>query len=125
MNYNHLYHAGNFADVFKHLVTLKTYSVDRAPKMTDLKRALRLSGLLMQEGIAEDADDQMRLKLTDKLSELRDGYAKKVKDWGNVVREGGEIEVDVTSVTIGPLSVYGHKTTRMLLSEENIDQLYD
>lgn len=114
-----------FADVFKHLATLKTYSVDRAPKMTDLKRALRLSGLLMQEGIAADADEQMRLKLTDKLAELRDGYAQKVKEWGNVVREGGEIEVDVTSVAIGPMSVSGRKTTRMLLSEENIDQLYD
>jgi type III restriction enzyme len=114
-----------FADVFKHLGTLKTYSVDRAPKMTDLKRSLRLSGLLMQEGIAEDADEQMRLKLTDKLAELRDAYAKKVKDWSIVIREGGEIEVDVTSVAIGPMSVTGHKTTRMLLSEENIDQLYD
>ena len=48
-----------FADVFKHLATLKTYSVDRAPKMSELKRALRLSGMLMQEGIAEDADEQM------------------------------------------------------------------
>ncbi len=114
-----------FADVFKHLTTLKTYSVDRAPKMTDLKRALRLSGLLMQEGIVEDADEQMRLKLTDKLAELRDEYQKKQKDWGNVIREGGEIDVDVTSVAIGPMSVTCHKTTRMLLSEENIDQLYD
>lgn len=114
-----------FADVFKHLATLKTYSVDRAPKMTDLKRVLRLSGLLMQEGIAEDADEQMRLKLTDKLAELRDGYAKKVKDWGNVIREGGEVEVDVTSVAIGTMNVTGHKTARMLLSEENIDQLFD
>ena len=41
------------------------------------------------------------------------------------IREGGEIEVDVTSVAIGPMSVTGHKTTRMLLSEENIDQLFD
>jgi type III restriction enzyme len=40
-----------FADVFRHLATLKTYSVDRTPKMTDLKRVLRLSGMLMQEGI--------------------------------------------------------------------------
>jgi type III restriction enzyme len=114
-----------FADVFKHLATLKTYSVGRAPKMTDLKRALRLSWLLVQEGIAEDADEKMRLKLTDKLAELRGSYTKTVKDWGNVIREGGEIEVDVTSVAIGPMSVTGHKTTRMLLSEENIDQLYD
>lgn len=114
-----------FADVFKHLATLKTYSVDRAPKMTDLKRALRLSGMLMHEGIDEEADEQLRLKLTDKLAELRDSYAEKVRGWSDVVREGGEIEVDVTSVAIGGMNVTGHETTRMLLSEENIDQLFE
>ncbi len=114
-----------FADVFKHMATLKTYSVDRAPKMTDLKRALRLSGMLVQEGIEENADEQLRLKLTDKLKELGVGYAKKVPQWGDVLREGGEIEVDVTSVAIGAMNVTGRKTTRMLLSEENIDQLYE
>lgn len=114
-----------FADVFEHLSTLKTYSVNRAPKMSDIKRALRLSGMLMQEGIAENADEQMRLKLTDKLTSLGTGYAKEVKEWSQTVREGGEVEVDVTSVAIGPMNVTGRKTTRMLLSEENIDQLYE
>jgi type III restriction enzyme len=114
-----------FVDVFNHLATLKTYSVDRAPKMTDLKRGLRLSGMLMQEGIDEDADEQLRLKLTDRLAELRDHYAGTVKGWGNIVREGGEIEVDVTSVAIGAMNVTGRKTTRMLLSGENIDQLFE
>ncbi len=111
--------------VFNHAATLKTYSVNRAPKMTDLKRALRLSGMLVQQGIDDDADDQLRLKLTDRLAELRDGYAKRVRGWADIVREGGEIEVDVTSVAIGAMNVTGHKTTRMLLSEENIDQLYE
>lgn len=114
-----------FADVFKHLATLKTYSVDRAPKLTDLKRALRLAGMLMHEGIDENADEQLRLKLTDKLAELRDGYTKKVQGWAELVREGGEIEVDVTSVAIGAMNVTGRKTTRMLLSAENIDQLFE
>jgi len=80
---------------------------------------------LMQEGIAENADEQMRLKLTDKLTSLGTGYAKEVKEWSQTVREGGEVEVDVTSVAIGPMNVTGRKTTRMLLSEENIDQLYE
>lgn len=114
-----------FADVFKHLATLKTYSINRAPKLTNLKRSLRLSGLIMQEGIDADADGKMRNKLTDKLSALRDGYVKSVKDWGNMVREGGIIDVDVTSVAIGAMNVTGHKTTRMLLTEENIDQLFE
>lgn len=93
--------------------------------MTDLKRALRLSGMLMQEGIEENADEQLRLKLTDKLKALGEGYSKMVPQWGDVLREGGEIEVDVTSVAIGAMNVTGRKTTRMLLSEENIDQLYE
>lgn len=114
-----------FADVFKHLSTLSTYSVDRAPKLTDLRRALRLTGMLMQEGIDEEADGALRLKLTDKLAELRDGYAKTVKEWEHIVRAGSEIEVDVTSVSIGAMNVTGHKTTRMLLSDENIDHLYE
>jgi type III restriction enzyme len=114
-----------FADVFKHLATLKTYSVDRVPKMTDLKRALRLSGMLMQEGIDEESDEQLRLKLTDKLAELRDGYTKKVKAWGNLVREGGVIEADVTAVAIGAMTVTDRNTTRMVLSEENMDHLFE
>jgi len=117
--------APEFADVFEHLATIKTFSIDRAPKMSDLKRALRLSGLLMQEGINEDADEQLRLALTDKLVELRDGYVKKIPDWGNTVREGGEIEVDVTSVAIGVMNVAGRTTTKMVLSSENIDQLFE
>lgn len=113
------------AGVFEHLATLKTYSVDRAPKMTELKRALRLAGMLTHEGLDQDADERLRQTLTDKLAELRVGYIKTVKDWGNVVREEGEIEVDVTSVAIGAMNVTGRKTTKMLLTEENIDQLFD
>jgi type III restriction enzyme len=114
-----------FSDVFEHLETLMTYSVGRAPKMSDVKRALRLSGMLMQEGIAEDADDEVRTKLTDKLATLRDGYATNMNGWSDVVREGGEIEVDVTSVAIGAMSVTGRRTTRMDLSSENVDHLYE
>lgn len=114
-----------FGEVFKHLTTIKTYSVDRVAKMTDLKRVLRLAGLLTQEGIAENADEQARFKLTDKLAELRDGYAVRVKDWGALIRESGEMPVDVTSVSIGSMSVTGHETTQMTLSEETVEHVFD
>jgi type III restriction enzyme len=81
--------------------------------------------MLMQEGIDEDANEQLRLKLTDKLAELQNNYRKKIPDWGSTVREGGEIEVDVTSVAIGAMNVTGHNTTRMALTPENIDQLFE
>lgn len=114
-----------FAGVFDRLATLKTYSIDRAPKMSDTKRALRLAGLLMHDGIDEDADVKLREALIERLAELRDGYAEKVPDWSETVREGGEIEVDVTSVAIGAMNVAGRNTARMELSAENIDHLFE
>lgn len=113
------------AKVFEHLRTLHTYSVERVPRMGDVKRALRLAGLLVHEGIDSEADEQIRESLLNKLKELRDGYVIKVPQWVNVVREGGEMEVDVTHIAIGQMNVAGQKATRLVLSEENIDQLFD
>lgn len=115
----------NFAEVFDHLATLPTYSVSRAPKIGDLKRVLRLAGMLVHHGIDSDADEALRDVLTGKLKALRDRFAKTQEDWVEVIREGSEIEVDVTAVAIGPMNVTGRRTARMGLSEENIDQLFD
>ena len=56
---------------------------------------------------------------------MRDSYAAKDAEWGNVVREGGEIEVDITQVAIGQMMVAGKTSAKVALSEENIDQLFD
>jgi len=114
-----------FASVFEHLSTFNTYSIDRAPKMGDLKRALRLSGLLMHEGIDENADEKLRATLTSKLAKLRDGYQKTIEDWSDTVREGSEIEVDVISVAVGAMNVTGRRQTRMALTDENIGHLFE
>jgi type III restriction enzyme len=53
-----------FADVFGHLAKLPTYSVNRAPKMSDIKRALRLAGMLVHDGIDTGADERLRDVLT-------------------------------------------------------------
>ncbi len=113
------------AKVFEHLKTLPTYSVSRVPKMSDIKRALRLAGLLVHEGLNADADEQVREAFLKKLKELRDKYAKTVAEWGNVIREGGEIELDITKIAIGGMTVTGTNSARVVLSEENIDQLFD
>ncbi len=112
-------------DVFAHLKTLPTFSVERMPKMGDLKRALRLAGMLVHQGLNQDADERLRDTLTKKLKELRDSVAAKDEEWAKTVQEGAEIEVDVTTVAVGHMSVSGKKTIRMTLSEENIDQLFD
>lgn len=113
------------ARVFEHLKTLPTYSINRLPKMSDIKRALRLAGLLVHEGLNADADEQMREAFLKKLKELRDKYATTVAEWGNVIREGGEVELDITKIAIGGMTVTGTNSARVLLSEENIDQLFD
>jgi type III restriction enzyme len=113
------------AKVFAHLKTLPTYSVNRVPKMSDVKRALRLAGLLVHEGVNQDADEQVREVFLKKLKELRDKYAKTVAEWGDVIREGGQIEVDITQVAVGQMNIAGTKSMRLTLSEENIEQLFD
>ncbi len=114
-----------FAAVFERLKGLPTYSVTRAPRMGDVKRALRLAGMLVHDGINKDADEEMRNILTGKLKELRDVYAARQSEWGSLVREGGEIPVDVSLVATGEMTVTGQKEIRMVLSGENIDRLFD
>src|SRR5664280_2213900 len=114
-----------FSEVFDYLATLPTYSVNRAARMGDVKRALRLAGLLVHNSLDKGADDDMRDVLTKKLKELRDACAASDPAWDSKVREGGEIEVDVTMLAIGQMSVTGQKVVKMSLSEQNIDQLFD
>lgn len=111
--------------VFEHLNTLPTYSVGRAPKMGDIKRALRLAGMLVHEGVNQNADEDLREILTKMLKEQRDAFVAKDPNWSNVVRESGEVEVDVTLVAISQMNVTGRKSIRMALSDENIDHLFD
>ena len=110
---------------FDLLEGLPTYSISRVPKMSDVKRVLRLAGLLVHEGINSDADEKIRELLIKKLKELRDDFATKDAGWGDIVREGGEIELDITKVATGQMNIIDWKSARMSLSEENIDQLFD
>jgi type III restriction enzyme len=114
-----------YAHAFHALKGLPTYSINRAPKMGEIKRALRLAGMLVHEGIDKNADEGMRDLLTVKLKELRDSYAQNDPDWNKYVSEGGEIDVDVSMVAIGEMTVVGKNEIRMTLSEENIDRLFD
>jgi type III restriction enzyme len=113
-------------NVFEHLKTLPTYSINRAPKIGEVKRALRLAGMLVHLGVNQDADENLRDVLTKKLRDIRDSYTAKDPEWGSVVREGGEIEIEVTKVAVGGMNVTNRQSTRMFfLSDENIDQLFD
>lgn len=111
--------------VFALLGKLPTYSVDRVPRMGDVKRVLRLAGVLVHEGVHADADEHVREELLKKLKALRDKYAAERKDWASLVQEGGEIEVDVSRIATGGMSVAGKTSARVALVEENVDQLFE
>lgn len=112
-------------EVFTALGAIPTYAVDRAPKLSAIKRLLRLSGMLALEDIDQNADENARELLVSKLKSMRDDLAANDPDWAKTVKEGGEIEVAVTSVAVGAMSVAGQKKARVTLSDENIDQLFD
>ena len=114
-----------FGKVFEHLNTLPTYAVSRIPKMSEVKRALRLAGLLMHEGLNQDADEEMREIFLKKLKALRDQYAQTIADWGTVLREGGEIGVESLRVVTGSMTIDGAIASKLTLSVENIEQLFD
>lgn len=112
------------AEVFELAKKLPTYTVSRAPKMGEVKRALRLAGMLVHEDIANDADEMLREVLTAKLKELRDQHSKD-PEWKSFVREGDEVTVDVNAVGVGQMSVLGTSQIRLTRTEENIDRLFD
>lgn len=114
----------NFARVFEHLATLPTYSVNRAPRMSDIKRVLRLAGLLVVEGIDTEADERIREILTGMLKELRDESASG-GSWEKIVQKGGEIDVEVLSIAVGSMNVGERRSSKLVLSDENIEQLFD
>ena len=114
-----------FAQAFDHLVQLQTCSMDTAPGLSHLERVLRLSGWLVQEGIAHHADAQLRQCLTGRLQALHDGYAASVTGWADVVRADGQMEVTLKSASLGAMNLTGQMTTRLQLSADNIDQLFE
>ena len=111
--------------VFALLGKLSTYSVDRITRMSDVKRVLRLAGMLVHEDIDIDVDEQVRDELVKKLKGLRDQCAAERSDWDALIREGGEINVDVSKIATGRMQVAGKTSIRMSLVEENIDHLFD
>jgi type III restriction enzyme len=111
--------------IFAILGNLPTYSVDRLPRMSDVKRALRLAGLLVHEGVDINADEHTREELVKKLKGLRDKCATERADWDTLIREGGEIHVDVSKIATGGMQIAGKTSIRVSLVEENIDQLFD
>lgn len=111
--------------VFDLLERLPTYSVDRVPRMSGVKRVLRLAGLLVHEGVDAEADEQARGELVKQLKGLRDRCAAEQADWDTVIREGGEIEVEVSRIATGGMNIAGKTSVRVTLVEENIDQLFD
>ncbi|CAL75270.1 hypothetical protein; putative Type III restriction enzyme [Bradyrhizobium sp. ORS 278] len=115
----------DLATVFASLSKLPTYSVSRVPKMSDVKRALRLAGMLAHVGIDVDADDEIRERLTSKLKDLRDNCALDDPAWTQIVSDGSGIDVDVTAVALGTMSVASRQTDRIALSPENIDHLFE
>jgi len=117
--------SADYADVFEHLASLPTYIVSRVPKMSNVKRALRLAGMLVHDGIDKEADEKLRDVLTAKLHALRDAYEASDPDWRASVRQGGEIDLDVTLVAVGHMTVSGKKGMRVTLSEENINQIFE
>lgn len=114
-----------FAEAFERLSQLQTCTVDAASSLSPLERLLRLSGGLLQQGIARHADAQVRQCLSAKLQALHDGYAASVKDWAELVSADAQMAVALKSASMGAMNLTGPMTARLQLNADNIDQLFE
>jgi hypothetical protein len=46
-------------------------------------------------------------------------------EWGNVIREGGEIQMDTRQIATSGMTIKGMTSSRLTLIEENIEQLFE
>ena len=113
--------------VFDTIVTLPTYSISKLRPLSPVKRLLRYSSLLtLKDKIDLDAYDKSKDALIDLLVKHRDEKVQKDEEWAQVVKEGGEIDLAVSSIDLADLGLPKQvQKVRTKLTPENIHRLFE
>jgi len=114
-------------DVFPEFEKLPTYSISRLRPLSPIKRVLRYASLLtIKDRIDLDAYDHVKSLLVEHLVKKRDEKRTKDEKWANVVQEGGEIDLSVSSIDLADLGQPRHiETIRTKLTTENVHRLFE
>jgi len=112
--------------VFKRLAGLPTYGISKLRPLPPIKRLLRYASLLsIKDRIDENAYDEARDAIVDRLVTARDKKATKNAEWGTVVAESGELALSVSSIDLADIGMPENSTSiRVKLTPENIHRLF-
>lgn len=118
--------ADGMESAFKLVESLPSYSIGRVPELPAIKRLLRLAGrLTLVDDIDNEALDQAREKCLGVLFDARDRLVDEDPGFVARVQETGELELTTISVQYGGLNVVHNEKTKIALSSENVDDLFE
>lgn len=114
-------------EVFTDIERLPTYSINRLRPLSPIKRLLRYASLLtIKDRIDLEAYDHSKDLLIDHLVKKWDEKRVKDKNWADVVDEGGEIDLSVSSIDLADLGQPRNvETIRTKLTTENVHRLFE
>ncbi len=114
-------------EVFTQIEKLPTYSISRLRPLSPIKRLLRYASLLtINDHVKPDAYDYAKGLLIDHLVKKRDEKRSKDKKWADMVKEGGELDLSVSSIDLADLGQPRHaETIRIKLTTENVHRLFE
>lgn len=115
------------ADVFPAIESLPTYSISKLRPLSPVKRLLRYASLLtLKDKIDLSAYDKSKDALIDLLLKHRDKKVQQDEKWARVVKEGGEIDLSVSSIDLADLGLPRHvEKVRTRLTPENVHRLFE
>ena len=118
--------AAAMGDVLNFVESLPSYSVGRVSELHPVKRLMRLaSRLTLEDEIDPLALDEARDTCVNVLIEAKKRLIKKDPKFADRVSEAGELEIVTFAVRVGNLSSSKYGTTKVPLTPENVEDVFD
>ena len=114
-------------DVFTEIENIPTYSISRLRPLSPIRRVLRYASLLtIKDRIDLGAYDHAKDLFINHLVKERDEKSARDEKWMDMVKEGGEIDLLVSSIDLADLGQPRHVGTfRTNLTTENVHRLFE
>jgi type III restriction enzyme len=111
-------------DLFATLAALPSYTIPRPHKTSEIKRLMKLSRLLANDDIDENAPDKAAKKLLNVLK-AQYGRLKRTKRFRELVEDRAKVEVRAVNFAVGIDLVSEGETIQLAVSAENLEDLFE
>jgi type III restriction enzyme len=109
---------------FTAITALPSYTIPRPHKTSEIRRLMKLSRLLANDEIDENAPDKAAKKLLSVLN-AQYGRLKRTKRFRELVEDRAKVEVRAVNFAVGIDLVSEGETIQLAVSAENLEDLFD